>query len=184
MHWSGPSWDALKMGTSALSLTSHLLSREIVTRLWFQLGTAWERICTLTEKKKKLLKQCLLNNKLLNKTFNYLIKLLPLKYLFASCCWAASGGLISNAGESKPRALQAKVSLRGDDPQHPDMAAVPPAHRPLSAAALPVLLQAFSSLLFPHSASSCKAPVTHPRGGAPWQLVLAAEVPGLPWGSR
>lgn len=112
-------------------------------------------------KRNNLLKQCLFNNKLYNKTFNYLIKLLPLKLLFVSCCLA---GLISNdnAGESEPRALQAEVPLRGADPPHPDRAAAPPAHRPLSAAAIPALLQAFSSLLFPLSLSFSKA--TERRG--------------------
>lgn len=66
---------------------SHIPARETGTRLCFQLATLWVRICTLTGKNYPL-KQCLFNNKLLNKTFNYLIKLLPLKHLFASYCLA------------------------------------------------------------------------------------------------
>lgn len=70
---------------------SHLrppLPTKPVTRwLWSQLGTVWVRICTPTKPKASTcytisrLKHRLFSNKLFNKTFHYLIKLLPLKYL-------------------------------------------------------------------------------------------------------
>lgn len=166
-----PSWDALKMGTCAPSLTSHIPARETGTRLCFQLATLWVRICTLTGKNYPL-KQCLFNNKLLNKTFNYLIKLLPLKHLFASYCLA---GLIPTRTRLEKATWELyKHKSRWIDGRRPAASGHPgrtSRSRPLSAAAIAALFG-----LFPHFFSLI----------VPWpqQPALAAEGPRLPWGNR